>query len=116
MVSAEDAYDEADRTIRDAAGLGMITEDAEVALVGAKTSLIQAQAAVHTTKLTKVAGLSADAKVKAEAAKALATSKIDESVFRRGAMVIVLAFILAGIVFLVLTKRRLDRELEEGRG
>ena len=112
VVSAETAYEAADLKIQEAARLGMITAKADVALVGAKTSLIQAQAAVHTTKLTQVAELSADAKTKAEDAMKLATAKVDESIFRREAMVIVLAFIVLGIVFLVITKRRLDRELE----
>ena len=44
--------------------------------------------------------------------KALATAKIDETNFRRAAMVIVLALILLGVAYLWLTKRRLDRELE----
>ncbi len=114
VVSAEAAYEEADQTIQEAARLGMITADAEVALMGAKTSLIQAQAAVHTTSLTKIAALSTDAKTKSEAAMALATAKVDENVFRRQAMIIVLAFILLSVAFLVITKRRLDRELEEG--
>ncbi len=112
VVSAQDAYDAADRKIASAAGLGMITDDAEAALVGAKTSLIQAQAAVHTTKLTEVADLAGDAKAKAEGATELATAKIDQSVFRRQAMIIVLALILAGVAFLAFTKIRLDRELE----
>ncbi len=112
VVSAEAAYDEADQKIQQASQLGMITSDAEVALAGAKTSLIQAQAAVHTTKLATVATLSADAKKKSDDAGALAIAKIDESIFRREAMVIVLAFILLGVAFLALTKRRLDRELE----
>ncbi len=112
VVSAEEAYDDAEDEIEEAAGLGMITSDAEVALAGAKTSLIQAQAAVHTTKLTSIAELSADAGTKAEDAKALATAKVDESVFRREAMVVVLGFILLGVAWLWLLKRRLDRELE----
>jgi len=116
VVSAATAYEDADRKIQEAARLGMITAEAEVVLIGAKTSLIQAQAAVHTTKLTLVAGLSADAKTKAEAAMALATAKVDESIFRRQAMVIVLVLILLGVAFLFITKRRLDRELEEGQG
>ena len=89
MKSAETAYsnDAADE-IEKAVQLGMITSDAEVGLAAAKTSLIQAQAAVHTTKLKQVADLSADAKTKAEAAEALATAKVDESIFRREAMVV----------------------------
>ena len=112
VVSAEEAFVDAEDEIQKAAGLGMITSDAEVALAGAKTSLIQAQAAVHTTKLTSIAQLSADAVAKSNEAKALATAKIDETNFRRAAMVIVLALILLGVAYLWLTKRRLDRELE----
>ena len=112
VVSAEEAYVDAEDEIQKAAGLGMITSDAEVALAGAKTSLIQAQAAVHTTKLTSIAELSADAVTKSEEARALATAKIDETDFRRSAMVVVLGFILLGVAWLWLTKRRLDRELE----
>jgi hypothetical protein len=110
--SAEAAYDNANTKIEEASRLGMITADAEVGLVGAKTSLIQAQAGVHTTKLKLVAELSTDAKTKAEAAMAMATAKVDESVFRRQAMIIVLAFIFLSVLFLVLLKRRLDRELD----
>jgi hypothetical protein len=109
---AEDAYRVAADSIEEAAQLGMITSDAEVGLAGAKTSLIQAQAAVHTTKLPLIAELSSDAKAKAEAAQAMATAKVDESIFRREAMVVVLAFIAVSILFLVLLKRRYDRELE----
>ena len=56
-----------------------------------------------------VAKLSADAKTKADAAKALATSKVTTSTFRREAMVAVLVLIILCLVFLVWIKRRLDR-------
>ncbi len=92
--------------------MGMITSDAELALAGAKTSLIQAEAAVHTTKLATIAQLSTDATTKADAAMSLATAKIDESTFRREAMVAVLVVIAVCILFLVLLKRRLDHDLE----
>jgi hypothetical protein len=111
--SAEDAFDAAGLRIDEAAGLGMIVSDAEVGLTGAKTSLIQAQAAVHTTKLKQIAELSADARTKAAAAQALAQAKVDESIFRREAMVIVVVLIGVTVVFLSLMKRRLDRELEQ---
>jgi hypothetical protein len=112
VTGAEGAYDDAARRIEKAAELGMITSDADLLLVAAKTSLIQAQAAVHTTKLSKIAELSADAKAKADLAAGSANAKIDESTFRRQVMVIVLVFILLGVAFLVLTKRRLDKGLE----
>ncbi|MEI7743504.1 MAG: cytochrome c3 family protein [Chloroflexota bacterium] len=112
ITGAETAYADADAAIERAAGFGMLTDDADVALVGAKTSLIQAQAAIHTTKLKTVAELSADARQKAGDAQALAQSKIDESVFRREAMVIVIGLILACVVFLYMLKRKLDKELD----
>jgi len=109
---AEAAYDDASAKIDEAARLGMITADADVKLADAKTSLIQAQAAVHTTQLSLVAQLSSDAKAKAGDAQALAVAKVDESSFRREAMVVVLALILVSVLFLWLIKRQLDRELE----
>ncbi len=112
VTSAEQAYADAQRSIADAAALGMITSDAEVGLTDAKTSLIQAQAAVHTTKLTLVADLSADTRSKAEAAQVIATGKVSESEFRREAMVVVLAFIAFNAAFLYVIKRGLDRDLE----
>jgi hypothetical protein len=111
--SAETAYDDASAQLQQAGSLGMITSTAQLKLGEAKTSLIQAEAAVHTTKLSLVAQLSADAKKKSEDARDMAASKVDESFFRRQAMVIVLAAILVCVLFLVLLKRHLDRELEE---
>lgn len=113
VTSAEDAYDGAEARIEEAARLGMITSDAEVALANARTSLIQAQAAVHTTKLKSIAELSADAKEKAAAAEAIAVAQVDESQFRRQAMVVIVGVIALCVVFLALLKRRLDRQLEE---
>ena len=112
VTGAEKAYEEAAARIEQAAQLGMITAEAEVALIGAKTSLIQAQAAVHTTKLKTIAELSGDAKSKSEDAQKLAAAKVDESIFRREAMIIVLGLIMLSVLFLYLTKLRLDHELE----
>jgi predicted CXXCH cytochrome family protein len=111
---AEGAYDTAGQRIEDASSLGMITADADVGLAQAKTSLIQAQAAVHTTKLKLVSDLSTDARIKAEEAQALAAAKVDESIFRREAMVVVLVLIAVSLLFLVILKRQLDRELPRG--
>jgi hypothetical protein len=112
VTSAEKSYEDAQARIEEAARLGMITEEAEVRLTDAKTSLIQAQAAVHTTKLKQISELSADARAKAEEALGMAKAQVDESWFRRQAMFIVLGFIVVSVVFLVVLKRRLDRDLE----
>jgi hypothetical protein len=112
VVGAEAAYDDADAQIQEASRLGMITSDAELALADSKTSLIQAQAAVHTTKLASISQLATDAASKAKDAKGLALAKIEQSNFRRQAMIVVLALIALCVVFLVLLKRRLDGDLE----
>jgi hypothetical protein len=112
LLGAQTAYDSADTRIGDAARLGMIVSDADVALSEAKTSLIQAQAAVHTTKLTSVATLATEAQTKAGAAGDMAQAKIDESIFRREAMVVVVALIVVNVLALYSIKRRLDRQLE----
>lgn len=115
LSDAQGAYAAAEGRITEAARLGMIVNEAEVALSEAKTSLIQTEAAVHTTKLTVVAGLARDTVAKAGGADAIAKAKIDDSVFRREAMVVVVALIVINVAILGWIKRRLDRELE-GRG
>jgi hypothetical protein len=115
LSDAQTAYSGAETRISEAAGLGMIVGDAEVALNEAKTSLIQAQASVHTTKLTLVAEHTQDVINKADAASGIAQGKIDESTSRRAAMVIIVLLVLLNCVALYVTKRRLDRDLPAER-
>lgn len=110
---AKGAYASADAHIREAAGVGMIVEDADMALSEAKTSLIQAQAAVHTTKLTVVAGSASESKAKSEGAEAIAQARLDESVFRREAMVVVVALIVLNVGALAFIRRRVERGRED---
>jgi hypothetical protein len=109
LALAQGAYDSADAHIQEAAGVGMIVDDAEVALSEAKTSLIQAQAAVHTTKLTVIAPSASDSQAKAESAEAIAQARLDESVFRREAMVVVVALIVLNVMALAVIRRRVER-------
>ena len=97
-------------------GFYSATKFAQVALSEAKTGLIKAQAAVHTTELTQVAPPAAEAKAKAESAAAMAQSKLDETVFRREAMVVVVGLLLLNMLALVLVKRSLDRDRRRGAG
>jgi hypothetical protein len=108
LSGAQGAFDSADARIHEAAGVGMIVEDADVALSEAKTSLIRAQAAVHTTKLTVIAGTATEAKTKAESAEAIAQVRLDESLFRREAMVVVVAVIVLNVMALFLVRRRVE--------
>jgi len=109
LSEAETAYADAETRIAEAADIGMIVSDADVALSEANTSLIQAQAAVHTTKLTLISETAGEATTKAESASDLAQAKLDESVFRRSAMVIVVALIVLNVVALYAVKRYLER-------
>ena len=83
--------------------------DANVTLSEAKTSLIQSQAAVHTTKLTIISTTAAEAKAKAESAGTIAQARLDESIFRREAMVVVLALIVLNVMALFLVRRGVER-------
>ena len=109
LAGAEGAYTSADERIHEAAGVGMIVEDADVALSEAKTSLIKAQAAVHTTKLPVISADATDAQAKAEDAEAIAQKRLDESFFRRQAMVVVVILIVMIVGALILVKRGLER-------
>ncbi len=111
---AAQAYDGAQQAIDDAAALGMIVQDADVALAEAKTSLIRARATVHTTNLATIDSLAKEALKGANAAKDIAETKIHESEFRREAMVVIVAVIVLNVIALYVWKRRLDRRLHEG--
>jgi hypothetical protein len=104
---ARDAYDTALHRIDDAASLGMIVTDADVAAQEARTELIKARAAVHTTKLTTISELTDAALAKSAAAEDLANAKLAESDFRRQAMVIVIALIALNVLVLMGLRRRL---------
>jgi nitrate/TMAO reductase-like tetraheme cytochrome c subunit len=108
LTTAAADYDEAQAKIEEAAGVGMIVSDADVQLTQAKTSLIQARAAVHTTKLTTVAELADKAEQSAGDAKTFAEGRLAESLFRREAMVVILILIVINVYALVLIRRRLD--------
>ncbi len=113
LSTAQASHDDAQRRIDEAARLGMMTDDAEMELSQSRTSLIQAQAAVHTTSLTAVAVHTDEAKARARSAGDIAQATLDESGFRRQAMIMVLAVILVNVGVLFAWKRRLDRRLDE---
>ena len=104
---ARDAYNTALHRIEDAAAIGMIVTDADVAGQEAKTELIKARAAVHTTKLTTISALTDATLAKAAEAEAMANAKLADSDFRRQAMVVVIALIALNVLVLVGLRRRL---------
>jgi predicted CXXCH cytochrome family protein len=114
LQSAADAVAVADEHIAEAAALGMIVTDAEVKLTEARTDLIKGRASSHTTKLGVVAPIASDAQAKASEAQQIADAKLEESVFRREAMVVVVGIILLNVVVLFLLKRTLTRHRRGG--
>jgi hypothetical protein len=113
LAAANAAYENASSKIDEAAAAGMIVTDADVTLTEARTSLIRARAAVHTTKLTDVATLTDAAVASADKARAFADERLQESLFRRQAMIVVLALILVNVFALILLRRRLDHSFEK---
>lgn len=107
LIGAAEAYDRSELRIREAAALGMIVADAEVAAAEARTELIKARASVHTTKLTSISELSDAAVEKSAAATQLAQAKLDESLFRRQAMIVVIAIIILNVFVLMALRRAL---------
>ncbi len=101
------AYDTALHRIDDAASLGMIVTDADVAAQGAKTELIKARAAVHTTKLATISELTDATQAKAAEAQDIANGKLAESDFRRQAMIVVIAIIIINVLVLMGLRRRM---------
>lgn len=108
LTRANSAYEGAQTKIDEAAAEGMIVTDAEVQLTESRTSLIRARAAAHTTKLTEVATLADAATAKADEARQFAEARLAESLFRRGAMIVVLALILVNVFALFILRRGLD--------
>lgn len=112
LSKASTAYNDADARIKEAAGVGMIVSDADVQLTEAKTDLIRARAAVHTTKLTAVASLSDQAVAAATEARQFAEGRLSESLFRREAMIVILLLIVVNVFALLLLRRRLDHSYQ----
>ena len=108
LTRANTAYLDAQAKIAEAASAGMLVTDADVQLTEARTSLIRARAAVHTTKLTEVAILADAATSSAAKARTYAETRLGESLFRREAMVVVLVLIMFTILALFLIRRGLD--------
>ena len=114
LAQADTAYKNAQTSIDEAAAAGMIVADAETLLTEARTSLIRARAETHTTKLTEVAPLADASTAKSDQAKKFADERLSESIFRREAMVVVLAIILINVLALMLLRRRLSHPTDDG--
>ncbi|NOZ27484.1 MAG: hypothetical protein GXP39_05445 [Chloroflexi bacterium] len=116
LTEANRAYLEAEETIQRAVALGMIVTEAESKLAAARTSLIRARAATHTTKLPVVTELTDDATASALSAQEIAADKVAEYIFRRRSMVVAVGIIVIIVATLSVLRRELYRQLQEAEG
>ena len=112
LADADQAYSDADVKIHEAALTGMIVTNAEVELAEAITSLITARAFVHTTNIPRISELTDSSIESADSAYQKAEDKIEEHLFRRQAMIVVLVVISINIATLSVIKKKLDDTLE----
>ncbi len=105
---ASTTYDAADKAIVKAASLQMIVGPEEEQLQKAKTSLLTARAAQHTGQPAEVSKNTDPAISISQETEKAADAKVDESIFRRQAMVVAVVAIALAIVSLVIVKRSLE--------
>jgi len=115
LVAADGALGNAQETVEQAARLGMIVAEEESLIAQARTRLITARAAQHTTDETVVVEeTNASIELSSQAA-GLAEKAIQESRMRRLAMLIAITVIVLTIVSLVLLRRELIARRTEER-
>ncbi|NOX61621.1 MAG: ammonia-forming cytochrome c nitrite reductase subunit c552 [Chloroflexi bacterium] len=112
LIAADASYTLAEETIQEAATRGMIVSDAENQLAQARTSLISARAAVHTTKLPMISQLTEDAIASAQEAYSIAHNRLRENEMRRLAMIIAVVVILINMLAFYALKRELYSQLD----
>jgi hypothetical protein len=111
ITASANAYDKAQKAINDASGSGLIVAPEQAKLADAKTNLLTARAAQHTLNLETVKAQTDKATSTAQSVQADAEKAIQESIFRRQAMVIALAIAALAIACLYLIRRELYRQL-----
>jgi len=115
LKEADDAYEEAEKTIALATEQRLIMAVQEELLQKANTPLIESRALQHTGSLADIeakAQVSLELSLQAQDSAEEALKELDT---RRLGMIIALAVILVTILALVLIKRQLDRDLEAQR-
>ena len=112
IVDAVVDLQKAEELLTEVAGRGMIIAREEAMLSEARTGLITARAAQHQVSLDVVTALTEASIEGSEAVTKSAEEKLRQNVFRRQAMVIVVAAIVVTVIALYSIKRELDRRLE----
>jgi hypothetical protein len=115
LKQADDAYEEAEKTIASAIEQRLIMAQQEELLQKARTPLIESRALQHTVNLADVEAKAQESLEISVQTKASAEEALAELDTRRLGMFVALAVILVTIAALVLIKRELDRDLEANR-
>ncbi|MGE5141052.1 MAG: cytochrome c3 family protein [Rudaea sp.] len=108
---AATAVDEADASIKLAAGSALIMAPEEVKLAGARTDLITARAAQHTLDLNTVKERTDKATTEAKAVEADSKKAMADSLFRREFMGLGLGIMALSIGSLYIIRRELYKQL-----
>jgi cytochrome c1 len=111
IVAAAKEYDNASLAITRASGTGLIVSPEQLKLSDAKTNLITARAAQHTLSIDTVKAKTDKSVAVAKEIQADAQKAIDESVFRRQAMVVGLIVLALAVFSLYLIRQELYRAL-----
>ena len=108
LTAANSAFEEAEGSVNRTSKLGMIVVEEENLLAEARTKLITARAAQHTSNLDKVLEESDASIALSEQAHQQAENDIKESRFRRQAMIIAVLVISLVVLSLVMLRRQLS--------
>jgi len=100
---------EARDQVHEAERAGMLMEDSAVQLEEAHQELVRARTEVHLASIAAVETHTSAAVESAETALAAAAEAQEEIRYRRGGLLVALAFILVAIVALVLKIREIER-------
>jgi hypothetical protein len=115
LKEADDAYEEAEAEIAEAAMARLIVAVQEEMLQRANTPLIESRALQHTVRLEDIQAKAQESLESSHEARDSAEAALRELDTRRLGMLIALAVILVTIVALIFIKRELDRDLEAER-
>jgi len=109
LTEAATAYEEAEAKVKEAEQRGLIVTVEEGRLRESITNLITARAVQHTTQLSTIEAKTTKSKEISDSVKKAAEHAIQETVFRRQAMVVSVAAVLFTVVSLIIAKREMDR-------
>ncbi|OGO41347.1 MAG: hypothetical protein A2Z04_01820 [Chloroflexi bacterium RBG_16_57_9] len=113
LTEASTAYEEGEAKVKEAEQRGLIVTVEEGRLRESNTNLITARAVQHTTQLATIEEKTKKSTEISAGVKKAAENAIQETVFRRQAMVVSVAAVLFTVVGLIIAKREMDRAYVE---